>query len=195
MIEIKLDLKILKALLITAGKNDIRQYLNSIAIKNGYMVSTDGHRLLRYKLDIDPSITTVIPRMAIESTIQSARIFKPTYFNELVLELENNLNECSITMRKGENDYLFKNSFKLIDANLYPDPEKIFSNINTDDSKIKPSTFDAKYLADIEKILKEIGSRFKAVKIITNGMGAAYIHLGSSSSKIEMEMLLMPLNV
>ena len=74
--KIELNPKMLKALLTTAGKNDPRKHLNSIAIKDGFLVSTDGSRAARWKFQTESEsfkkLEIIIPRFAIDSIIPLA---------------------------------------------------------------------------------------------------------------------------
>lgn len=193
--EIELNLKVLKAMLIVAGKDDPRKYLNAVAIKKGFMVATDGHRVLRYKLDIDHEITIIMPREAIKALINTAKIFKYGGFDRLILEPALDKSEFSVKMKDRNGDLVFQSTFKSLDPINYPDAEKVYNETNKDESKINPSTLNAKYLADCKKILKAIRNNFFNIRIISNGMSATYIELESKSTRIKLEMLLMPMTI
>ena len=53
-IEIELPIQLLDAAQYSAGKNDRRFYLNSVAISKGHVVSNDGHRGFACKTDSIP---------------------------------------------------------------------------------------------------------------------------------------------
>ena len=51
-IEIEVPMQVLDAATFCAAKNDVRFYLNGVAINKGHVVSTDGHRAFACKIDL-----------------------------------------------------------------------------------------------------------------------------------------------
>lgn len=63
----------LQALLMFAAKNDRRFYLNGIYSDTaGYLVATDGHRILYIKTG-EPGLDVIIPREAAEAAVKMAK--------------------------------------------------------------------------------------------------------------------------
>jgi DNA polymerase-3 subunit beta len=63
----------LQALLMFAAKNDVRFYLKGIySDPSGYLVATDGHRILYIKTG-EPGLDVIIPREAAEAAVKMAK--------------------------------------------------------------------------------------------------------------------------
>lgn len=67
--------KLLKAILLAAGKKDIRYYLNGIHINSRHIVATDGHRLHAYSHGQEWQHGDVtIPRDAVEMALKARTV-------------------------------------------------------------------------------------------------------------------------
>jgi len=63
----------LQALLLFAAKKDVRFYLNGIySDPTGYLVATDGHRILYIKTG-EPGFDLIIPREAADAAVKMAK--------------------------------------------------------------------------------------------------------------------------
>jgi hypothetical protein len=125
--------KQLQALLLFAAKNDARYYLNGIyADPAGYLVATDGRRLLYIKTE--PGLNAIIPREAAEAAVKMAK--------------------------KGQEIQLTANSigqvtYTPVDG-TFPDWRRVMPC--GDDMQANPQcTFNWPYLTDAEKAFKLMG--------------------------------------
>src|SRR5690606_28974199 len=69
--------KHLKALLLFAGRNDIRYYLNGIAIQGRFAIATDGHKMAVYRMPEDSKLDVIIPCNAVEFALRINGIGAP----------------------------------------------------------------------------------------------------------------------
>lgn len=193
--KIELEVEVLKALLITAGKDDPRWYINSIAIKDGFLVSTDSHRAARWKFPTESEsfkrIEIIIPRKAVETAISFFKSSGRKSENKLYLIHNQENHECSFQYTDKDDKVIASANF-LREGCKYVDISKVFKEANKNESKSVPTTLNADYLADLAKMQKEIGNRFRNTRIITNGLKQTYIYFHSVFGKIE--VLIMPIS-
>lgn len=64
----KIPLEVLLASCICVAKYDVREYLTHVKVQNGYVGSTDGHRLFKCDIDgLDTELDLFIPPAVIKS--------------------------------------------------------------------------------------------------------------------------------
>jgi DNA polymerase III sliding clamp (beta) subunit (PCNA family) len=125
----------LQALLLFAAKNDVRFYLKGIySDPSGYLVATDGHRILYIKTG-EHGLDAIIPREAAEAAIKMAK--------------------------KGQEIPLTRTSIGQITYTpveaIYPDWRRVIPG--SDNLQPNPQClFEWQYLLDAEKAFKLMGA-------------------------------------
>lgn len=164
--------KIVKAMLICAGKADNRGYLNNVrfhAFQSTLVVgATDGHRLLAAKLEqeIDGAREVLIPRDVLERAIKAAGKTE---------SLSVYVDGDDITIRTEDESTLTGK----VGFGKFPDFDSIFSSQAGAECG-KPAKFNGDYIADFCKIAKILdGNRFPIFNIEPNGNSAAIVRFPS----------------
>jgi DNA polymerase III sliding clamp (beta) subunit (PCNA family) len=67
-----ISVKHLKCMLPFVAKQDIRYYLNGLAIQGDKMITSDGHRMTICRLDGDTGLDVIVPISAVKAAIQLA---------------------------------------------------------------------------------------------------------------------------
>jgi DNA polymerase-3 subunit beta len=129
----------LKALLLCAGKKDIRYYLNGVHFEssaNGMIAAaTDGHRLLCINLPIEnaPGIKNLIPRALIEAAVKTKSVY-----------IEITIEGGNVTLASAGQSI----SGSITDG-VFPDYRRVIPNSVTG---IQGNDFNNTYLVDFDKI-------------------------------------------
>lgn len=162
------DLRYLKACALCASTEQVRYYLNGVAVqfdgKDLVAVATDGHRMVCFNIDFakegDPQpFTMIIPKTVIDGIKTDKTI------NNVSLILATS--EKKPYLQYGHNMFLFDP----IDG-IFPEWQRViptaFSNV--------PSQFNPKYLMDFAKISK-LWTKSESIQVTPNDSGPAYINL------------------
>lgn len=164
----QINMTILKAVAVAAGKEVTRYYLNGVQIeitpKGLILVATDGHRLIAAQCETEPTqapCTGIVPL----DFINKIKIDKSTDFAKLTLSAD------EIRLEYGTNVYISK----LIDG-TYPDWRRIVPK----EASNVPAQFNPVYLADFAKAMKQAdtGGKIPLPIINHNGENAALVELG-----------------
>ena len=129
----------LKALLLCAGKKDIRYYLNGVHFEssaNGMIAAaTDGHRLLCINLPIEnaPGSQNLIPRALIEAAVKTKSVY-----------IEITIEGGNVTLASAGQSI----SGSITDG-VFPDYRRVIPNSVTG---IQGNDFNNTYLVDFDKI-------------------------------------------
>jgi DNA polymerase-3 subunit beta len=197
---------VIKALLIVAGKKDIRYYLNSVCIDaraNGdiVLVSCDGYRMLAYPVSVDdieyadgePVFVgkCIIPRDPLEVIKPMKKNGKGSFPITVTLnrEVDRQDPERSDVTIKGEVTIEVKGTSTITTRPVdgeYPDWRRIMP------AKVsgEPAQYNAEYVGDFGKVCVLMGNKLAAPLINHNGTGAAVItNLGRAIG------ILMPLRM
>jgi DNA polymerase-3 subunit beta len=146
----------LKALLICAGKKDIRYYLNGVHFESSsrgmIAAATDGHRLLCINLPAEnaPGIKAIVPRELIEAAIKT----KSVYIDITIEGQQVTLSSAGQNVSGGLTDATF------------PDYRRVIPNSV---SGTQGNDFNNTYLVDFDKIGALIDSG--KASILQNGPG------------------------
>jgi DNA polymerase-3 subunit beta len=146
----------LKALLICAGKKDVRYYLNGVHFEssaNGIIAaSTDGHRLLCINLPAEnaPGIKNIIPRALIEAAVK-------TKAPVIDISIEGH----QVTLSSAGQSI----SGSITDG-VFPDFRRVIPNSV---SGIQGNEFNNEYLVDFDKIGKLLNGG--KASVLQNGTG------------------------
>lgn len=153
--EIEIPMQLLDAALICTAKNDVRFYLCGIALDDGHIVATDGHRGFACEIKAlnkdTPQI--ILPAEAVRYFLKKIRPVDRSEDCILKVDFKN---------KKGELRFVDSvESFSLIDAK-YPEWQRIFPNrlvdgVNNDDYP----QFNWNYLTDFQKVQKALGGSGK----------------------------------
>lgn len=173
------DIRYLKACSLCASTETTRYYLNGVALQfDGatlVSVSTDGHRLVAFKIDymadkgVNP-FSIIIPKSVIDSIKLVKGVFTCTLENES-----------------------FKYCLKYNDLKIYFTPiDGIFpawQRVSPNETSGKVSQFNPKYLLDFEKIVN-LWAKSGQIHVSHNGDGPALINF--SGLEVEGYGVLMP---
>jgi DNA polymerase-3 subunit beta len=146
----------LKALLICAGKKDVRYYLNGVhfeSTSNGIIAaSTDGHRLLCINLPAEnaPGIKNIIPRALIEAAVKTKSVY-----------IEITIEGHQVTLSSAGQSI----SGSILEG-VFPDFRRVIPNSV---SGIQGNEFNNEYLVDFDKIGKLLNGG--KASVLQNGTG------------------------
>ncbi|MEX5367425.1 DNA polymerase III subunit beta [Acinetobacter haemolyticus] len=189
MLNFEIPLVVLKAALICAAKNDVRFYLNGVAIDRGNVVSTDGHRLFYTEIDnINPEMQQVIiPREAIEYLSKKATGIKD--LKKLVI----------VTLNGAEGKLAIQGTdiierFRAIDGK-FPEWKRIIPKADGSEYEGDYPTFNWQYLVDFQKIAKTLGDKCKVPQVkVTPTIGpSSSAHIDFLDVEFKARGVLMPL--
>lgn len=130
----QINVKYLRAMLLFVAKNDVRYYLNGVAIQGNRMIATDGNRILVCRLPEDSGLQVIIPTRE----IKVALMLVEKVFNEFDETIE-------ITT-----DHIGKVSYKPIEGK-YPDFKRLIPK-PFEGGMINGLAVNAAYMADYAKI-------------------------------------------
>lgn len=155
----------LRAVLIFAAEKDIRYYLNGVCLHVGEcgdarLVATDGHRLAIVKLCNKSSATPgeyLIPRAVLKTVKKAGRLDKLPLLLTIAGDGFQLVDQYDDSILGGA---------KLIDGR-FPDYQRIIPIPENMDGT--PGTFNASYLADIQRALIELGDNNGFFSMLQNG--------------------------
>lgn len=171
----------LKAVIVTAGKNDVRYYMNTVLLEvqreKITLVSTDGHRITFATLTLntgieDTQIDLVLDRPDVERLIKGVSVNKKLKTEELVIKWS------GATVSVEADGTLF--TFNKVDCN-YPNWRMVAQdsvNLNPDRAGLADYGINLIYLADAEKAFKHLFIKNKY------GTHKAHIELQTANDKM-----------
>lgn len=116
---IRIETKILKALLKAAGKSDIRFYLNGIMVDEKCIVATDGHRMHAIKHNQEwEHGQVIIPRAAVELAVKEK--------TKEVKITPNQIGSISFTKLEG----IFPDYMRIIAPGTTAESGEMYLNVN-----------------------------------------------------------------
>jgi DNA polymerase-3 subunit beta len=152
----------LKALLICAGKKDIRYYLNGVyfeSSQNGLIaVATDGHRLLAINLPNEhhEGVCALIPRALIEIAIKTK-----------MPEINISIDGVNVTLSSAG-----QSTSGGLTEGKFPDYRRVIPERASGE---RIADFNNEYLVDFDKVAKLLNSSDLA-RVVQNGLSAAMVH-------------------
>jgi DNA polymerase-3 subunit beta len=184
--------ELVKALLLIAGKQDVRYYLNGVCVDfrtpgRVHLVATDGHRLMI--ADVTGSADGGLPERVTHAII-------PRDMLESVKTLKGaDLNITLIADEIGAVDVAVQGittaTGKEIDGK-YPDWKRLIPRTSSG----APAQFNAAYIGDWGKVAKLLGNRDCIAPIAYNGEAATLVGLPGDCIGIQMpvrsDMALLP---
>ena len=181
--QVAIQLNHLRAVRLFTATKDIRQYLCGVAVKNGYLIGTNGHYIGAIKYtDILPCLPElVIPNAQIDFYLKKTKRAK---IGIVVIEWND---DKKGRMTDGNNEERFTG----IDG-LYPDITRAFP---THTKAGESAQFQWSYLNVFEKAAIELGVGKKApfkASLLPNGTNAAWVMIPGYP---EFVGVLMPMRV
>lgn len=168
--EFTVPMSFLEAALICAAKQDVRFYLQGVAINEGHIVSTDGHRgFCAFHSEIPENVDVILPVKSVSNFIKKFKA-KERIGRDVLVTLKR-----TVTDDSSHKSYEVKLScgsevelFNTIDAN-YPRWKKAFPleprDYLSEYNGVLPQ-FNWNYLADFTKINKILGGNGEHADII-----------------------------
>ncbi len=159
MLIFELPLVLLKAALICASKNDIRFYLNGVAIDQGHIVATDGHRMFYAPLEsIKEMPQVIIPRDAIEFLVKKAAGVGKKNPEEVIVKVEIDGTQGKLIVRE------YQENFRPIDGK-FPEWKRLIPKSAMQKYEGQTLMFNWQYMADFQKIAKLLGCKNQGVEL------------------------------
>lgn len=158
----------LKALLICAGKKDIRYYLNGVYFESSphglVAVATDGHRLLAVNIPIkhNNEVKAIIPRALIEIAVKTK-----------MTEIDITLDGEHVTLASAG-----QSTSGALCEGKFPDYKRV---IPEKASGERIADFNNEYLVDFDKVAKLLNSNSLA-RVVQNGLSAAMVHFSDDNA-------------
>lgn len=168
MNKIKIPIQLLEAATISVAKNDIRTYLNGVAINRGHVVSTDGHRVFACKIDnLDKDFEVIIPTETVKAFIKKVPVKNRSGFCLLEWNSADKQGELSVSSLK------IRELFIGIDGK-FPDWRRIIPSKSQCAYSGPQIQFNWEYIVDSYKFFKILGGKDpqRYVRVFPNTLGA-----------------------
>ncbi|MGD9698465.1 hypothetical protein [Acinetobacter sp.] len=210
-IEIEIPMQVLDAATFCAAKNDVRFYLNGVAIDKGHVVATDGCRAFGFYLNgvaIDKGhVVATDGCRAFACELENVgkdlpQIIIPTESVKFFLKkipVKNRKGHCRLIFnaktREGELRFdalIAKESFVGHDGR-YPDWQRIFPRGVESEYKGYYPTFNWSYMADFQKMHKALGGNGLQVLLYPTGANSAAKVVFDSTPYPKAKGVIMPL--
>lgn len=179
----KMKLKVSKLLLEGAlmfqAKQDVRYYLNGICfMPDGRVAATDGHRAFIANKH-DNKIT--------DNVIVSVSKSPTKRYSYALLDTETKI----VTYHDEHEAMVGAGICSEIDGN-YPDIDRVIPNQTAPAEQIG---FNAKYLADVEKLAKLFNPKYESVRFELNGNTSAAVANISAPTGETAKVIVMPMRI
>ena len=179
----KMKLKISKLLLEGAlmfhAKQDVRYYLNGICfMPDGRVAATDGHRAMIASKHENKLTDNVIVSVSKSPTKRYAHALLDT--------------KTGIVTYHDEHKIMVGAGICSEIDGKYPDIDRIIPNQTSPTEQIG---FNAKYLADVEKLAKLFNPKFEAVRFELNGNTSAAVANISAPTGETAKVIVMPMRI
>ena len=196
----------LKAVIVTAGKNDVRYYMNTVLLEvqreKVTLVSTDGHRITFATLTLntgieDTQIDLVLDRPDVERLIKGVSVNKKLKTEELVIKWE------GATVSVEADGTLF--TFNKVDGK-FPNWRRVtcdIDNLNPLRAGCIEYGINLTYLADADRAFKHLfvknkyGSHKAHIELQTanDKMWITPMEIESCGQLTEIKMAIMPMRL
>ena len=196
----------LKAVIVTAGKNDVRYYMNTVLVEvqreKVTLVSTDGHRITFATLTLntgieETQIDLVLDRPDVELLIKSVQVSKKLNTEELVIKWEG----ATVSVEASGTQF----TFNKVDCK-YPDWRRVTQdgvNLNPDRAGLTDYGINLVYLADAERAFKHlfIKNKYGTHKALlefqtaVDKMWITPMEIESCGQLTEIKMAIMPMRI
>ena len=171
MENINIPIRLLKAALICTAKQDVRWYLTGVAIKDGAVSATDGHRMFTCEIDVPKDYEIIIPRDALTALLKQVKK-EHLDLHAQVIQVKDEVYKLQVVnLKKGELLFV-EQLFKPIDSK-FPDVKKVIPD------PIKRQEcmpyYEWKYLVDFQKIAEILGSSNGHFGLIVTGKNTSSV--------------------
>ena len=168
---INIPIRLLKAALICTAKQDVRWYLTGVAIKDGAVSSTDGHRMFTCEIDAPKEYEIIIPRDALTAFLKQVKK-EHLDLRAQVIQVKDEVYKLQVVnLKKGELLFV-EQLFKPIDSK-FPDVKKVIPD------PIKRQEcmpyYEWKYLVDFQKIAEILGGSNGYFGLIVTGKNTSSV--------------------
>ena len=169
--------EVIKAMLITAAKKDIRAYLQGLYFdKAGAIVSTDGHRLAVFKC-VTFSENVLIPRTLLDG-LDFGRKAQPVTIS--IGEDLDSANERAVTISQGSTTIQGRST-----GSRFPDWRRVIPKNCTGEV----GQFNPNYIADFGKVAQILkDSRMPVIHIAHNGTSGALVTIHENDNYVAVLM-------
>ena len=177
--KLKISKLLLEGALIFQAKQDVRYYLNGICfMPDGRIAATDGHRAMIASKHENKIKTNVIVSVSKSPTKRYAYALLDT--------------ETNIVTYHDEHEMMVGTGIcSEIDGN-YPDIDRVIPNQTAPAEQIG---FNAKYLADVEKLAKLFNPKYESVLFELNGNTSAAVANISAPTGETAKVIVMPMRI
>lgn len=177
--KLKISKLLLEGALMFQAKQDIRYYLNGICfMPDGRVAATDGHRAM---------IASKHDNKLTDNVIVSVSKSPTKRYSYALLDTETNI----VTYYDEHEAMVGAGICSEIDGN-YPDIDRVIPKQNAPAEQIG---FNAKYLADVEKLAKLFNPKFEAVRFELNGNTSAAVANISAPTGETAKVIVMPMRI
>ena len=179
VMKLKISKLLLEGALMFQAKQDVRYYLNGICfMPDGRVAATDGHRAMIASKHENKLKDNVIVSVSKSPTKRYAYALLDT--------------ETNIATYHDEHDAMVGAGIcSEIDGN-YPDIDRVIQKQTAPAEQIG---FNAKYLADVEKLAKLFNPKFEAVRFELNGNTSAAVANISAPTGETAKVIVMPMRL
>lgn len=194
-IEIEIPMQVLDAATFCAAKNDVRFYLNGVAIDKGHVVATDGCRAFACELE---NVGKDLPQILIPTESVKAFIKKvPTKLRKanckVIFDPRAKKGEIIFEQRDGRIIEYAREFFVGHDGK-YPDWQRIFPRGVDSEYKGHYPTFNWSYMADFQKMHKALGGNGLQVLLYPTSVNAvALVEFNDTKFFSNAKACIMPL--
>lgn len=196
----------LKAIIVTAGKNDVRYYLNTVLVEvqreKVTLVSTDGHRITFATLKLNTGIEEtqvdlMLERTDVERILKTVTVNKKLKTEELVIKWD------GATVQIVAGDTVM--GMSQVDGK-FPDWRRVTQdsvNLNPERAGLTDYCINLVYLADAERAFKHLfiknkyGSHKAHIELQTaaDKMWITPMEIESCGQLTEIKMAIMPMRL
>lgn len=177
--KLKISKLLLESALIFHARNDVRYYLNGICfMPDGRVAATDGHRAMiasKHENKIKSNIIVSISKSPTKN------------YSYAVIDIRAKI----VTYHNNFDVLVGAGICSEIDGN-YPDIDRVIPKKTAPAEQIG---FNAKYLADIEKLAKLFNPKFEAVLFELNGNASAAVANISAPTGETAKVIVMPMRI
>lgn len=141
----KIPLKVLMACMLSTPKQDVREYLTYVKVENGYVASTDGHRMLVCDIDgLDKELDIFISPTHIKDLYAGIR--KKDRDDDVEISIKQCDDDKIVTMQYRNRFVRFVNPI----TGKFPNAKRV---VPSDDEFVDcMPAFNAQYILDMQKV-------------------------------------------
>lgn len=177
--KLKISKLLLEGALMFHAKQDVRYYLNGICfMPDGRVAATDGHRAMIASKHENKLTDNVIVSVSKSPTKRYAHALLDT--------------KTGIVTYHDEHKIMVGAGICSEIDGKYPDIDRIIPNQTSPTEQIG---FNAKYLADVEKLAKLFNPKFEAVRFELNGNTSAAVANISAPTGETAKVIVMPMRI